>query len=134
MEVAVGIDLAKQVHWVVARSSDGAPVLNRKLDNTPTAISELIDELAALAEPSQVTVGIDVLGGIAGLLTAMLADTGLPCVHVPGLAVNRARRATRGGEAGSSICRNTPARSGAWRWGGGAGSGSWMWRPSTGGC
>jgi hypothetical protein len=49
MGVAVGIDLAKQVHWVVARVPDGATVLNRKLDNTPTAIAELIAELDASA-------------------------------------------------------------------------------------
>lgn len=31
-------------------------------------------------------------------MTAMLTAVGVGCVHVPGLAVNRARRATRGGE------------------------------------
>jgi transposase len=98
MGVAVGIDLAKQVHWVVARVPDGATVLNRKLDNTPTAIAELISELDALTVHGVVTVGIDVLGGIAGLITAMLTSADFRCVHVPGLAVNRARRATRGGE------------------------------------
>jgi transposase len=43
-------------------------------------------------------VALDVLGGIAGLLQVMLLDAGLRVVHVSGLAVNRARRATRGGE------------------------------------
>lgn len=98
MGVAVGIDLAKEVHWVVVRTQDGATALNRKLDNTPTAIAELINELETLAVQGPVTVGIDVLGGIAGLVTAMLTAAGVRCVHVPGLAVNRARRATRGGE------------------------------------
>ena len=42
--------------------------------------------------------GIDVLGGIARLLEVMLLQAGLCVVHVPGLAVKTARRATRGGE------------------------------------
>jgi len=45
-----------------------------------------------------VRVGLDVVGGIAGLVEAMLADAGLALVHVPGLAVNRARQGTVGGE------------------------------------
>ena len=41
------------------------------------------------------------MGGIAGLLQAMLAAAGLVLVHVPGLAVNRAREGTVGGESKS---------------------------------
>jgi transposase len=98
MGVAVGIDLAKQVHWVVARTHEGTTLINRKLDNTPTAIAELITEFDALRGHGPLVVGIDVVGGIAGLVTAMLIAADVACVHVPGLAVNRARRATRGGE------------------------------------
>ncbi|MFK4548171.1 hypothetical protein RKD29_007767 [Streptomyces tendae] len=39
------------------------------------------------------TIGLDIFDGIAGRLAE-----GFTCVHVPGLAVNRARRAIRGGE------------------------------------
>jgi transposase len=39
-----------------------------------------------------------VVGGIAGLVAAMLAEAGIEVVHVPGLAVNRARQGTSGGE------------------------------------
>jgi transposase len=70
--------------------------LDRKLDNTPTAIAGMIDELAALG--GAVRIGIDVVGGIAGLAEAMLAEAGFALVHVPGLAVNRARQGTVGGE------------------------------------
>jgi hypothetical protein len=62
MDVVVGIDLAKQVHWVVARTADGITGLNRKLDNSAPAIAELIRELEALRVHGAVTVGIDVLG------------------------------------------------------------------------
>ncbi|MGE5502599.1 MAG: IS110 family transposase [Ignavibacteriales bacterium] len=94
--ISVGIDIAKEVHWVCAIDANGAVLLDRKLDNTPEAIARLIEELAALgAEPR---IGLDVVGGIAGLATAMLADAGFALVHVPGLAVNRARQGTPGGE------------------------------------
>jgi hypothetical protein len=59
------------------------------------AIAALIDELTALGP---VRIGLDVVGGIAGLAEAMLAEAGFPLVHVPGLAVNRARQGTVGGE------------------------------------
>ncbi|MBA4860601.1 transposase [Streptomyces sp. PSKA54] len=38
------------------------------------------------------------MGGVAALLTAMLLAAGLRVVHLPGLAVNRARRGARSGE------------------------------------
>jgi transposase len=51
-----------------------------------------------LRDRGRLTVGIDVVGGIASVLTAMLLDAGIQVVHVPGLAVNRAREGTSGGE------------------------------------
>jgi transposase len=56
----------------------------------------MIDDLAALGGATRI--GIDVVGGIAGLTEAMLAEAGFALVHVPGLAVNRARQGTAGGE------------------------------------
>jgi hypothetical protein len=43
-------------------------------------------------------IGLDVVGGIAGLAEAMLGAAGFRLVHVSGLAVNRARQGTSGGE------------------------------------
>jgi transposase len=96
MRISVGIDIAKDVHWVTAIDADGVVHLDRKLDNTPAAIAAMIDELAALGGATRI--GIDVVGGIAGLTEAMLAEAGFALVHVPGLAVNRARQGTVGGE------------------------------------
>jgi hypothetical protein len=48
-------------------------------------------------------VGIDVIGGIAGSLTAMFDQAGIAMVHVTGLAVNRARQATMGWEHKSDL-------------------------------
>lgn len=100
MPLAVGIDVAKQLHWMsVVDMATGKQLASHKVANKPTAITAMIDEVEHLAtEHGPVTYGIDVLGGIAGLLTAMLLDTGAEVVHTPGLLVNRSRRATRGGE------------------------------------
>lgn len=96
MRISVGIDIAKDIHWVTAVDGDGVVHLDRKLENTPTALAGLIEELGRL--PGTVRVGLDVVGGIAGLAAAMLAEAGFALVHVPGLAVNRARQGTPGGE------------------------------------
>lgn len=100
MPLSVGIDVAKLLHWVcVIDMSTGKQLVSHRVDNTPESIEALIVEINGLsAEHGAATVGIDVLGGIAGLLTAMLLDADLRVVHTPGLLVNRSRRATRGGE------------------------------------
>ncbi|MEV4525798.1 IS110 family transposase [Streptosporangium sp. NPDC049304] len=100
MAVAVGIDVSKEFHWAEIKVAEsGKVLLSRRFDNTPGAIGELIEQIgAAQASHGPATVGIDVLGGIAGLLEAMLLQANLAVVHVPGMAVNRARRATVGGE------------------------------------
>src|SRR5919204_6832121 len=99
MGVWVGIDIAKEVHWATGIDDTGQVVLDRWVANDPAAIQELIDQLQGVSGP--VLVGLDVVGGIAGLLAAMLVAAGLRLVFVPGLAVNRARQGTRGGEGKS---------------------------------
>ncbi len=100
MQVAVGIDVAKEFHWVRAISAERSEVLiDRRVDNQPAALAELVEDLEALrAEHGEMRVGIDVLGGITGLVTAMLLESGTDVFHVSGLAVNRARQGTTGGE------------------------------------
>jgi transposase len=100
MGVAVGIDVAKEFHWVRAICSERSELLmDRRVDNEPASLAALVDELEALrAEHGELRVGIDVVGGIAALLTVMLLEAGFDVVHVSGLAVNRARQGTTGGE------------------------------------
>ena len=100
MGVAAGIDVAKEFHWVRAIGSERSELpIDRRVDNRPAALQALVDELEALgAEHGGLRVGIDVVGGIAALLTALLLEAGIELVHVPGLAVNRARQGTTGGE------------------------------------
>ena len=97
MRISVGIDIAKEVHWVTAIDPDGVALLDRKLLNTPTDLAGLVEELAALGGTTA-RIGLDVIGGIASLAEAMLAEAGFALVHVPGLAVHRARQGTVGGE------------------------------------
>lgn len=99
MKTFAGIDIAKEVHWVCAIDSQGAVLLNRKLLNTPEDLNQLVAELLALPQP--VRIGIDVLGGIAALAQAVLLQAGFALVHVSGLAVNRVRQGTVGGESKS---------------------------------
>src|SRR3954468_14786489 len=100
MGVAVGIDIAKEFHWVRAIETASSDVLlDRRVDNQPSALAAVIGELQGLAvEHGELKVGLDVVGGIAGLLTAMLCEAQITVVHVSGLAVNRARRGAVGGK------------------------------------
>lgn len=98
--VAVGIDVAKEFHWAQAIDTTTDEVLlNRRVENDPASVAAMVEELESLgAEHGRLRVGIDVVGGIAALLSAMLLEAGIEVVHVSGLAVNRARQGTSGGE------------------------------------
>jgi transposase len=100
MAVVVGIDIAKEFHWVCAiDATTNAVLASRRVENDPASIDALISDLEGWADAhGPVRVGIDVIGGIAGLVTVMLNQAGVAVVHVPGLAVNRARQGTAGGE------------------------------------
>jgi hypothetical protein len=94
-----GFDIAKDFHWLAVTDEHGQLLFHHRVDNDPDSIDQAIAELLAVPlEHGQVTIGLDIMGGIASLLTAMLLAAGPRCVHIPGLAVNRARRGTRGGE------------------------------------
>lgn len=100
MPIAVGIDIAKEFHWAcVIDAGSGEVLLSRRVDNDPGALAALVDEMEALTnEHGPARIGLDVVGGIANLAACMLCQSGFRLVHVPGLAVNRARQGTHGGE------------------------------------
>jgi transposase len=97
MDVFIGIDVAKEVHWACAMDRDARVLFSHAVDNDPAAIGALIGEIEALDAQATRT-AVDMLGGAASLVCAMFAEAGLPLVHTPGLAVNRARQGIRGGE------------------------------------
>ncbi len=96
MGIWAGIDIAKEVHWATAVDDRGQVVLDRRVGNDPAQLAELAEQLGGL--DGELVVGLDVVGGIASLAEAVLSQAGVRLVHVPGLAVNRARLATRGGQ------------------------------------
>jgi transposase len=102
--LTVGFDVAKEFHWMSVTVPDpvtgkAREVLSRRVGNSPGDITAAIEQIRGTeAEHGPAIVGIDVLGGIARLLEVMVLQAGLDLVHVPGLAVKTARRATRGGE------------------------------------
>ncbi|MBL4556615.1 MAG: IS110 family transposase [Rhodobacteraceae bacterium] len=93
----IGIDVAKEVHWACAMDRNARVLFSQAVGNDPAAIVSLIGKIEAL-EAENTRTAIDMLGGAASLLCAMFAEAGLPLVHTPGLAVNRARQGIRGGE------------------------------------
>lgn len=97
MKIFVGLDVAKEVHWACAIDQDARPVFSQAVNNDPDGIAGLLSEIEAL-DADEVTVALDLLGGIATLVCAMVAAAGFRLVHTPGLSVNRARQGMRGGE------------------------------------
>lgn len=97
MDVFIGIDVAKAIHWACAIDRDAQVLFSHAVDNDPAMIGTLIAQIEALGA-DETKIAVDMLGGTATLLCAMLAEAGLALVHTPGLAVNRARQGFAGGE------------------------------------
>jgi transposase len=96
MEIFVGIDVAKEAHWVCATDGAGRIVFDRAVENDQAAIDRLAAELHDLGrEP---VIGLDITGSLARFLEAVLLAEGFRLVHVPGIAVNRAGQGFAGGE------------------------------------
>lgn len=94
MRYWVGFDVGKAFHWVCVLDEEGEEVLSRKVEATEEELEAACKEIEGLGgEP---TVGIDLLGGPATLLEAVLLGRGERIFHVPGIAVNRARDAYPG--------------------------------------
>ena len=96
MRMNVGIDVAKEMHWVTAIDPDGVVQTDRKLANTPSEIAGLIQELGEKrGSVGPCASASTSLAASPGLAEAMLAEAEIALVNVPGLAVNRARRTGR---------------------------------------
>jgi hypothetical protein len=98
------------VRWVGAIDRGTVVRVGRKLLDRPTDIAGRVDELSSLDGP--VRDRMNVIGGIAGLVGAMLAGAGLIVVHPSGLAVSRARQVTIGSESKSGPGMPAPPPSG----------------------
>lgn len=94
MQYWVGFDVAKAFHWVCVLDEEGEEVLSRRVEASEEDLEAACSEIERLG--GERTVGIDLLGGPATLLEAVLLGRGERVFHVPGIAVNRARDAYRG--------------------------------------
>jgi transposase len=100
LRISIGIDAAKGVHWICALDQDARVLIDRAFDNTQEAVDDIVAELSRLPSGA-LTIGLDVMGSFAAFLQAALLAEGFSLVHVPGIAVNRARVGFAGGETKS---------------------------------
>jgi transposase len=94
MRYWAGFDVGKAFHWVCVLDGEGEEVLSRRVEASEEDLEAACSEIAALG--GERTVGIDLMGGPATLLEAVLLERGEKLFHVPGIAVNRARDAYPG--------------------------------------
>lgn len=99
MSLAIGIDVAKDKHWVVAFSETGKVLWDSAVSNEGDALEEMLAGIQALDQSR--TWGVDLVGGLASLVTTILVAAGETVLYVPGLVVNRARDTQVGGETKS---------------------------------
>jgi transposase len=90
----VGFDVGKTFHWVCVLDEEGEEVLSRKVEAVEEDLETICSEVERLG--GERTVGLDLVGGPATLLEAILIERGERVFHVPGVAVNRARDAYPG--------------------------------------
>jgi len=94
----VGFDVGKASHWVCILDAQGERLLSRRVEATEADIQAAFSEIEKLCDPSERMVGLDLTGGPATLLEALLLERGERVFRVSGIAVNRAREAYLGGE------------------------------------
>jgi transposase len=100
MRISVGIDVAKDIHWICAIDQDARVLIDRAVENSQGAVDALVADLRRLPA-GEVSIGLDVMGSFAAFLQAVLLAEDFRLVHVPGIAVNRARVGFAGGESKS---------------------------------
>jgi predicted NBD/HSP70 family sugar kinase len=106
----VGFDVGKGAHWVCVLDGQGEVVLSRKVEATEEALEAVCSEIAALGVSDERVVGIDLTGGVAALLEAVLLERGEKVRYLPGTAVNKARETYPGGEQ-KSDSKDAPSSS-----------------------
>jgi transposase len=94
----VGFDVGKGAHWVCVLDGEGEVALSRRVEATEEALRAVCSEIEALGVSEERVVGIDLVGGPATLLEAVLLGRGEKVRYIPGTAVNKAREAYASGE------------------------------------
>ena len=92
----IGFDVGKAFHWVCVLDEEGEVILSRRVEASEHDLEACCEEIATFGNRDERLVAIDILGGPATLLEAVLFDRGERVFHLPGMAVNRARDGYRG--------------------------------------
>lgn len=91
-----GVDVGKSEHHCVVVDVDGKRVLSRRVANNEATLGELISAVTALADGGDLTWAIDLAGGGAALLIALLLDDSQRLLYIPGRSVHYASGSYRG--------------------------------------
>jgi Transposase len=75
--------LVKALHWLCVVDEEGRQILSRRVEATEEGIASAREELDRWGGEG-VAVGVDMTGGPAALLVAMLAERGEWVFYVPG--------------------------------------------------
>jgi transposase len=91
-----GVDAGKSDHYCVVIDADGQRLLSRRVANDEVVLVELINEVMALADGSEVTWAIDLNGGGAALVITLLFGRDQRLLYIPGRTVYHASGGYRG--------------------------------------
>lgn len=91
-----GVDAGKSEHHCVVIDVDGKRVLSRRVPNDEVLLGRLITEVTTLADGGELTWAIDLAGGGAALLIALLMEASQRLLYIPGRSVYYASGAYRG--------------------------------------
>lgn len=95
-EIWAGIDGGKTHHHCAAIDTSATQLLSRRVANDEPPLLELIAEVVELADGEPVTWAVDLNGGGAALLIALLVGHGQRVVYLPGRTVHHASATYRG--------------------------------------
>jgi transposase len=98
MRYWTGFDVGKTFHWLCVLDDEGNVILSRRIEATEEGLEAACSEIVKLGSPQERMAGIDLLGGPATLLQAVLLERGERVCYVPGTTVNKVREAYAGGE------------------------------------
>jgi hypothetical protein len=95
-ELWAGIDAGKSHHHCVVLDTDGKRRLSRRVANDETALLALLADVAELSGDGTTTWAIDLNGGGAALLLALLVNHDQRLLYIPGRTVYHAAASYRG--------------------------------------
>ena len=75
----VGFDVGKATHWVSVLNDEGEEVLSRRVQAAEREIEAVLLEIDRLCAAGERLVGLDLTGGPATLLEAVLLGAGRRC-------------------------------------------------------